>query len=284
MSPQRLRMQRRNRPNSLSILITLHSRRVSIWTKSSWRHTTRCLSAMTILFRWLHSFKKIPGTLPKRYVCETCNSGAHSHFQNFIPKLQDHLLNRILERKFDGDEEDFTDKDRNTIRIANRKIYTVKTLRVNYTTYDVRRDSDLINPRTDYCNIMVRSPETHTGAHPYWYAQVMGIFHAQVMHVDPRCSQQSSQPQHMEFLWVRWLGTEPGYRSGSRYAKLPKIGFVPDTDDMAFGFLNPSLIIRACHLIPDFNGEKTPDLLRAPTSVARRPGEDEDWCNFYVNT
>jgi hypothetical protein len=193
-------------------------------------------------------------------------------------------LNRILGRKFDGDEEDFTDEDRNTIRIANQKIYAVKTLRVNYTTYDVRRDSDLINPRTDHCNIMVRSPETHPGAHPYWYAQVMGIFHAQIMHIDPRHSQQSSQPQHMEFLWVRWLGAEPGYRSGSRYAKLPKIGFVPDTDDMAFGFLDPSLVIRACHLIPNFDGEKTPDLLHAPASVARTPGEDKDWCNLYVNT
>lgn len=130
---------------------------------------------------------------------------------------------------------------------------------------------------------MLRSPETHHGAHPYWYAQVIGIFHAQIMHIDPRRgSQESSQPQHMEFLWVRWFGTEPGYRSGPRYAKLPKIGFVPDTDDMAFGFLDPSLVIRACHLIPDFHGAKTPDLLHGP-SVARQIEEEEDWCNFYVD-
>lgn len=162
-------------------------------------------------------------------------------------------------------------------------MYSVKTLRINYTTYDVRRDSDTINPRTDHSTIMVRSPETTAGVHPYWYAQVLGIFHAQVLHIDPRQGLQSSQPQHMEFLWVRWLGTEPNYRSGPRHAKLPKVGFVPEDDDMAFGFLDPSVILRACHLIPNFARGKTQNLLHFPNSIGRRAGFDEDWVNYYVN-
>ncbi|KAL0572623.1 hypothetical protein V5O48_009342 [Marasmius crinis-equi] len=86
----------------------------------------------------------------------------------------------------------------------------------------------------------------------------------------------------MEFLWVRWFGTEPDYRSGSKTAKLPKIGYVPDDDELAFGFLDPEVVIRGCHLVPDFAGGKTDELLRANNSVARPPGVTEDWQNFYV--
>ncbi|KAE9385439.1 hypothetical protein BT96DRAFT_759911, partial [Gymnopus androsaceus JB14] len=87
----------------------------------------------------------------------------------------------------------------------------------------------------------------------------------------------------MEFLWVRWFGSEPGYHSGPRYARLPKIGFVPDSDDMAFGFLDPSLVLRACHLIPNFKGEKTMQFLQFINSAGRHGGDDEDWVNYYVD-
>ena len=48
----------------------------------------------------------------------------------------------------------------------------------------------------------------------------------------------------MELLWVRWLGVEPKYRWGFRTAQLPKVGFVPESDDNMFGFLDPSLISK----------------------------------------
>ncbi|KIM59042.1 hypothetical protein SCLCIDRAFT_27620 [Scleroderma citrinum Foug A] len=87
----------------------------------------------------------------------------------------------------------------------------------------------------------------------------------------------------MELLWVRWLGVEPRYNWGLWEAQLPKVGFVPDNDDLAFGFLDPSLVIRGCHLIPCFSDGHMAALLRQGASVARRPSEDDDWCSFYVN-
>ncbi|KAJ3816221.1 hypothetical protein F5880DRAFT_1619609 [Lentinula raphanica] len=87
--------------------------------------------------------------------------------KGFWPKLQDHLLGRLMKREFDGDiHENFTDEDRKHIRIKDRKLVELQTLRVNYTTYDVRRDQDTINPRT-HADVMVLSPETEPGAHPY---------------------------------------------------------------------------------------------------------------------
>ncbi|KAJ3752587.1 hypothetical protein EV360DRAFT_54941, partial [Lentinula raphanica] len=77
---------------------------------------------------------------------------------DFWPKLQDHLLGRLMERDFDGDTHDtFTDEDRQHIHIRDRKVVELQTLRVNYTTYDVRRDQDTINPRS-HADVMVLSP------------------------------------------------------------------------------------------------------------------------------
>jgi hypothetical protein len=200
--------------------------------------------------------------------------------QNFIPKLKDHLLSRLLGHEFDGDESVYTDKERSMVRIVGDRIYSAKVLRVNYTTYDVRRGQDSMNPRT-HCDVMVVSPETGPNAHPYWYARVLGVFHAKVMHIGPEALNRSIQ--HIEFLWVRWFGVEPGHRWGFKATRLPKIGFVPDTDGSAFGFLDPSLVIRGCHLVPSFADGRTSELLQTSTlTTARHPDETDDWVNYYV--
>lgn len=165
------------------------------------------------------------------------------------------------------------------MRILDNRIYSAKVLRINYTTYDVRRDQDSMNPRT-HSDVMVHSSEKEANAHPYWYAHVLGVFHARIIHVGPNSKDNSVQ--HMEFLWVRWYGQVPGHKFSLKNARLPKIGFVPDTDDLAFGFLDPSLVIRGCHLIPAFAEGQTAELLTAPLTAGRRPGETHDWVAFYV--
>ncbi|KIM60376.1 hypothetical protein SCLCIDRAFT_73469, partial [Scleroderma citrinum Foug A] len=87
----------------------------------------------------------------------------------------------------------------------------------------------------------------------------------------------------MELLWVRWLGIEPQYCWGFCEAWLPKVGFVPESDKNAFSFLDPSLVIHACHLIPSFSDGHTTTLMRQGTSIARHPAEEDDQCSFYVN-
>ena len=88
----------------------------------------------------------------------------------------------------------------------------------------------------------------------------------------------------MEVLWVRWLGVDPDHKWGFRQCTLPKIGFVPeDGDSPAFGFLDPSLVIRGCHLILAFVDGRTDQLLRGGASVVRQPGQIDDWARYYVN-
>jgi len=90
--------------------------------------------------------------------------------------------------------------------------------------------------------------------------------------------------KHMEFLWVRWLGLEPRYWSGPRYARLPIVGSVGGADELAFKFLDPSLVIRGCHLIPRFHSGRTSALTAydGPTAT-RTPRPTKDWVNYYVN-
>jgi hypothetical protein len=131
---------------------------------------------------------------------------------------------------------------------------------------------------------MVKSPETGLHAQPYWYACVIGIFHAVVLSSHPGVKTKSRS--QMEFLWVRWSGVEPGrYHHGFHLAQLPKIGFVESSDDYAFTFLDPGQVIRGAHITPAFFEGRTSALLPATKSQVRvlSPDETDDWVNFYVN-
>jgi hypothetical protein len=77
--------------------------------------------------------------------------------QNFILKLQDHLLGRILSHDFDDDTHQlFSDRERNSIHIQNNTIYHLSTFRVNYTTYDLRQDFDTINSQNpSFCHGLI---------------------------------------------------------------------------------------------------------------------------------
>lgn len=205
-------------------------------------------------------------------------------YQKFIPKLQDHLFGRLVDRSFDGDAHDeFSDADRNSIRLIGNKIYTVKTCQLYYTTYDLQRKYDTVNP-TSHPDVMVRSPETGPDASPYWYARVLGVYHANIWTTNPAVKD-GSNIRRMDFLFVRWFGEEPDYRYGFRQARLPKIGFVLSSDDYAFGFLDPRHVVRGCHLVPAFHGGRTSELLPTEHSVARilEGAVVDDWANFYVN-
>lgn len=152
------------------------------------------------------------------------------------------------------------------------------TAAFNYTTYDLRRDQDTINTNGQRRDVMVSSNEDagegNEPPHPYWYARVLGIFHAKVFH--PR----NRLPERMEFLWVRWFGRDPEWNGGPKHLRLDRVGFVPEGDPDAFGFIDPAQVIRACHLIPAFALNMTTTLL-GPSSARDNPRGD--WTNYYVN-
>lgn len=147
----------------------------------------------------------------------------------------------------------------------------------------MRRAQDSINPRT-HPDIMVLSHEDDSpevDEHPYWYARVLGVFHVNVHHTGPLSK--STDPQQMDFLWVRWLGRDLDAPGGFKHRRLHRVGFVPHDASTPFGFIAPDEVIRGAHLIPAFAYGRTSDLLPVK-SIARQPDEKHsDWQFFYVN-
>jgi len=201
-------------------------------------------------------------------------------FHDFIPKLKDHLLSRILGDEWRGERFQFQDAERRDLYFVNNRLYNHQAIRFNYTTYDMRRDQDSVSPST-HPDVMVLSHEddgkTH---HPYWYARVLLIFHvfAQYRDIDGTLT----RPVRMDVLWVRWFGRNLWVRTGWKAKRLHQVGFLPVSDPGAFDFLDPDLVIRAIQLIPRFVGGRTTMFLGR--SIVRPPDDnDEDWLHFYVN-
>jgi hypothetical protein len=103
-----------------------------------------------------------------RYVSNKSSSSELISFQDFVSRLKEHLLERLLGQQYDGVEVSFTPEERNSVMFVNNRIYKHKVMRVNYATYDLRRAQDSLNSRT-HPDIMVLSHEDD-GTHPYWFA------------------------------------------------------------------------------------------------------------------
>jgi hypothetical protein len=204
--------------------------------------------------------------------------------QNFKNRLRDHLLARIRGLPFDGDEHTFSDKDRDCVIFRNDRMFSHKVMRVSYTTYDLQRDQDYINPRT-HGNIMLLASETHEDeedAHPYWYAQVIGIYHVYINYREG--ISYTFKDRRYDFLWIRWYGRDPDYQSGFQAKRLPRLGFIDteDEDQPSFGFLNPDDVIRAVHLEPAFAWAPT-DELCGPTIAQAKRLKNLDYPFYDVN-
>ena len=176
-----------------------------------------------------------------------------------------------------GEEPTFSDAELRDVVIRDHFIYSHATAAFKFTTYDLRRDQDSMNTNSNRCDIMVpafeSSSESDQATHPYWYARILKIHHVQVFFGGSRVS------ERMDFLFVRWFGRDMEWNGGPSTLRLDRIGFVPSTDREAFGFLDPTLVIRACHLVPAFKFGKTLGLLGP--SLAREH-EEGDWENYYV--
>jgi hypothetical protein len=148
----------------------------------------------------------------------------------------------------------------------------------------VRRAQDTIKPHSGHNDIMVLANEDNAGceSHPFWYARVIGVFHANVLPFNIPGGPKLSVETRMDFLWVRWFVMESSINQTSNFKeqKLDRVRFLDAQDPNAFGFVDPRLVIRGCHVIPAFSRRRTTKYLTS-TSVARP--EDSDWDSFYVS-
>jgi hypothetical protein len=186
--------------------------------------------------------------------------------KDFIPKLKDHILRRI--RNSTADE--FSSADCNNIEILHNAIYFHQILCINFTTYDMRRDQDIINVRTR-SDVMVLSDDEDAD-YPYWHCRVIGIMHVNVREVGDKANF-----KRLDILWVRWYGLHGEYAWGCSAKRLPRVGFGHSDDSDTLGFLDPADILHACHMIPAFMLGQTDDLLPSPSLACRSNEEGKDY-------
>ena len=171
--------------------------------------------------------------------------------------------------------------DWQAVVLKHDRFYKHNVMRINYTTYDVRRGDDMINTRTSHCDIMTLNSAfgEDPSEHPFCYAHVLGIFHANVVYLGEQ--NLDYRPRRLEFLWVRWYRVESGFRSGWKALKPDRVHFPlmagnPD----AFGFLDPADVLRGCHVIPAFcQGRVHPD----GKQFSGISQDKNDWSAYYVN-
>jgi len=158
--------------------------------------------------------------------------------------------------------------------IRGDTLYNHPLLTINYTTYNVRREKDSIHLNFGNQAVMVYSP-TSQDAEPWLYAYVVAVYHVFV------CTATDPEPKRLELLWVRWMQRDPSQLRGPNSRQYTRISFIPHlgVPGEAFGFADPSHIIRTCHLIPAFNLQRTRD--RLGPSIAR--DVKGDWRAFYTN-
>lgn len=158
------------------------------------------------------------------------------------------------------------------------RLYHHHILRINYTTYDIRRKQDTVNPSTPRRDIMVLvNDEANSDTHSYAYARVIGIYHVNVIYAGARRADYT--PHRMEFLWVRWYEHDTSAATGGWASnKLDRLRFPPMSRDDAFGFLDPTDVLRATHIIPSFRAGK-----RASSSLSPCAKDEEDWRSYYQN-
>ncbi|KIK94749.1 hypothetical protein PAXRUDRAFT_33363 [Paxillus rubicundulus Ve08.2h10] len=115
---------------------------------------------------------------------------------DFNNKLKDHLLARLVDLAFDGEE--------------YNQMYLHSFLRVNYTTYDLHHEQDSNSSQT-HPDLMALSHEDSPDRivpHPYWYGHVIHIFHIDVLHFKPSTELNLPDIQCINVLFVCWFRHE----------------------------------------------------------------------------
>jgi hypothetical protein len=115
-------------------------------------------------------------------------------------------------------------------------------------------------------------------SHPFKYAQILGIYHINVVYIGP--GMLDYQPRKLEFLWVRWYRTVNTTCVGYGGRALDRLQFVPWGAEDPFGFLDPSDVLRSCHIIPAFATGKRHADRKGLSFLAH---DSTDWTAYYVN-
>ena len=214
--------------------------------------------------------------------------------QDFLPKLKGYLISclkatLVQESAFVDSRSDSlhseasatcntNQSDCDLVYLKSNWIYLHKLVHIQYTTYDVRREQDIVNPSTPHRDIMLLATTTDNDVdHLFLYAHVLGIYHTNITYAGDDI--QNYQARQFKFLWVCWYR----YQSQNvwwRDLKLDVLSFPLVTSNGTFGFVDPGNVLCTCHIIPAFSsGKKYPN----EVSLSHSTNDSQDWSRYYVS-
>ena len=161
-------------------------------------------------------------------------------------------------------------------------LYTQHQIAFNYTTYDVRRARDIVNPATPRCNIMLLDSMGASGSPSkgrFLYARVLGAYHANVIYTGPGMADYKAR--RLEFLWVRWYRVDSLDDDFLAKSLLPELSFHPIHSPLAFGFIDPSDVLRTCHILPRFAKLKRHEHAGGK-GFSRCAKDQDDYRSYYI--
>jgi hypothetical protein len=184
-----------------------------------------------------------------------------------------------------ADNADSTQAELDSIIFKDGRIYRHNILHINYTTYDVRRAQDTVNPNTDHQDIMLLSHlqddhDRDSSVHQYKYARVLGVYHTNVIYTGS--GMLDYRARRMEFLWVRWFENvnEISVQDSWSTGQLDVLKFPDMYHEDAFGFVDPTHVVRAFHALPRFaRGLRHPDEI----GISECARDSKDWKMYYAN-
>lgn len=158
-------------------------------------------------------------------------------------------------------------------------IYHHKLLQFHFTTYDVRRGTDIVNPGTTRCNIMLLADNVDSSPHMhhFLYARVLGAYHANVVYTGP--GMHDYEARRFDFLWVRWFEVVDSASSGWKNSTLDRVRFLPMHDKDSFGFVDPKDVLRGCHMLPHFARGKRHE---SGIGISRCARDGKDYREYYI--
>lgn len=123
-------------------------------------------------------------------------------------------------------------------------------------------------------------PLVNNAGHPYLYGRVVGIYHVNIIYNGP--GMKGYEAMRFDFLYVRWFQLDKSGQSNCarKPLRLDRLSFPPMAGRASLGFLDPSLVLRSCHLIPAYSfGKARADGI----GISKMLKDAKDWKYYYVN-
>ncbi|KAF6764198.1 hypothetical protein DFP72DRAFT_1059205 [Ephemerocybe angulata] len=236
--------------------------------------------------------------------------------RNFLPKLKRHLFPRLIadllhEARNNLDDysssipaleslsSSFSDNDLNHLYLHSDRIYRHSILRIRYTTYDCRRDCDIIKPSSAKHDFMsIRGGDTFKDSestasdvpmgsnseegHHYVHGRVLGVFHTNLIYGGP--GKLDLKKRRFDFLWVRWYIPEEANEQTWASKRLDRLSLAPLNEPESCDFLDPRDVLRAAHIIPRFSlGQKYDPKADSGRIFSKAAKDVSEWKEYIVN-